>query len=772
MASYFQFVLRHRVLALVAMALVTAACAFALRDAYIGSSIAKLFLGESPDYTRYRALVERFGSDELLVVAYEDDDVLAPESLHRLQRVVARLVEIADIDRVQSLLDVRRVFLTGEDEFVDSFIAAMAADSELRAEALERVRSDRFASGTVLSHDGRSAAVIITLVDASQRSVESNVELIDRVIDAFVAEGHDPATLHRAGAIAVLAEVMAQTYFNISRLFPVVCVVLVLVVIVLFRSFWPVLISMGVAIVSVVWTMGIAVAFEPEVNILLASVPAVILIISFSDVIHLLSAYLLELDEPNRSQRDAIVASAQDVGFACVFTSLTTFVGFVCLSLIPTPVFRQMGIVLGLGVAIALGIAMTLVPVLLSFLPAPRRRRRSLRTRCIEWIDGALRLCERTSLAHPWLVIASSTAIFALAVAGTMRIEVENELTKRLRPSNPVRRDTDWFEKHLAGTNVLDLYIEAGGPSGVLEPEVFAAIGRLQDDVERLPGVDLVLSPVTLAREILAASLGRDSADDDVPLPRDSQDLRQLLTTIELFDPSALATLLASDGHTMRLLARLEEKGLRATHRIGTEALELAAARLGDRARVEATGISFLIGGWLDSILVGQRHALLSSFVTIALMMAVALRSLSAGVWSMLPNLLPLLVMSGWIGFTWDQVDSDTIGLAVLAIGIGVDDTIHFLVRYRLERARSTERREALSRTFRFAGRGIVMTTVILTLGFLPFALSDYFTVRILGTLLPLVLVVALVADVLLVPALCTVGWLRVDGRARSQRIP
>ena len=127
----------------------------------------------------------------------------------------------------------------------------------------------------------------------------------------------------------------------------------------------------------------------------------------------------------------------------------------------------------------------------------------------------------------------------------------------------------------------------------------------------------------------------------------------------------------------------------------------------------------------------------------------------------MLPNLFPLLVLAGWIGGVWPSADSDIFIVLVIAVGIGVDDTIHFLVRYRSECRRTPDRRLALERTFDFAGRAIVMTTVILTAGFLPFATSDYFSAWILGTLLPACLVLALLADLLLVPAMAAVGWIR-----------
>jgi len=129
--------------------------------------------------------------------------------------------------------------------------------------------------------------------------------------------------------------------------------------------------------------------------------------------------------------------------------------------------------------------------------------------------------------------------------------------------------------------------------------------------------------------------------------------------------------------------------------------------------------------------------------------------------WSMIPNILPLLALGGYIGFFWDKTDSDTIIIAMIAIGIGVDDTIHFLSRLRFESSRTADADTALMHTFHFSGRAMVTTTIILVAGFMPLGLSDYFSIRIFGTLLPFTLVVAILADILLVPALVTLGVIR-----------
>ena len=206
---------------------------------------------------------------------------------------------------------------------------------------------------------------------------------------------------------------------------------------------------------------------------------------------------------------------------------------------------------------------------------------------------------------------------------------------------------------------------------------------------------------------------------------------------------------------------RLNHAGLRTTRRVGDTIVEIGHDRLAGQATVEVTGLAYLLGDWLDHILIGQRNGLALSFSVIAIMMIVGLRSFRSGLWSMIPNGLPLIALAGYVGLVWEQMDSDTMMIGMLAIGIGVDDTIHFLMRFRLESMKTEDRTLALRRTFDYAGRAILMTTVILALGFLPMAFSGYTTTRMFGTLLPGVLVVALLSDLLFVPALVQVGWIR-----------
>jgi predicted RND superfamily exporter protein len=220
------------------------------------------------------------------------------------------------------------------------------------------------------------------------------------------------------------------------------------------------------------------------------------------------------------------------------------------------------------------------------------------------------------------------------------------------------------------------------------------------------------------------------------------------------------------------MAVRMNVGGVRESNRVAVAVEALARDTVGDAAEVEVTGASRLVGWWLDELLDGQSKGLVLTFVLITFMMIAGLRSLRMGLGSMIPNVLPLLAIAGYVGLAWEQVDSDTLAIGMMAIGIGVDDTIHFLMRYKIESKRSKDSAEALERTFAFAGRAIVMTTVILVVGFLPLALSGYLSISIVGTLLPAVLIIALAADLLTVPAMVRLGWIDFAKGERANAEP
>jgi len=713
-----------------------------------------MFLDESPEYMKYVDDRGRFGTDELLLVAVPMPDPLAPESRARLERLESRLLDHPDVGEVHTVLGYEQV------ERVDGALRARpwseAAEEapERSKELLEAIADDPLIGHTLVPRDRTHALVVIGLASKHDRAAEEGPIIVRELMQTVRDEGFVD-DLHTAGWLSTISATLEEALFNLLVLLPVAAVLLLGVVWAMFRRLWPAALSMVVANLAVLWSMGFAVQLDREINILMAAVPAIVLVVAFSDTVHLCSAYLLELAEGS-SKDEAILRSAEDVGYACLWTSMTTFAGFISLSLIPTPLFRHLGVVLGFSVAVALLLAMTVAPVLFSYLPPPPPLRAGTQGRVHDVLDRGLAWCSTTATTRPRTVVAIFAVATAACVGWATQLTIETDFEGRMAADHPVRVDDDWFRSQLTGTTMVDLYIETPEPGGLLDAGVFAGVRALQDRLEADPRVDHAVSYVDAIDRIHDVLRPGDAP------PTTRRAIAQDLLAFEMGGGSALDALIDIERRRARLSLRLTERGVRTTAAVGYRGRDLGDELLGDLASVEPSGLTYLIGDWLDEIVTGQRNSVIVSVILVAILMSLALGSVKIGIISMFPNLLPLLAIAGWIGFAWDSMDSDTLIVGVMAIGIGVDDTIHFLVRYRLEEARSATTADAIARTFHYAGGAMAMTTIILVIGFLPFGISDYFSVDMIGKLLPTALIVALLADVLLVPALVELGPLRL----------
>ncbi len=741
----FRFVLRHRVAVVVVVAVVTLASLASASRMVVASSIGGLFLGDVPAYYDYLERTKAFGNDEAFVVAYEHPDPASREALDQLRGAVDAIESWPEVARVTSLLDA--VEVTGEGGSLSITPYEELATDLGGAEARRRLMADPRYVGAVMAEDGSAAAILIELTVDPLRPVEKGPLLVGETLDALEVAGFARSGLHRAGDPAVIAAVMDESYRSMSRLFPLSGLFLLFTVWLLFGRFTPAAMAMGIGLISVAWTVGFNSLLSREFSIFAALTPAIVLTVAFSDIVHLWSAYVLEL-RSGKAKEEAIVAVSREVGAACLLTSVTTGLGFLSLMAIPTPMSREMGMVLGFGVCVALLLAVTLVPVALSWMKTPDTDGSAVAQR---WVDRLVDGCRRVSTQRPWWVLAG----FALALVpigwGAGQFGLEADFAQRFDEEHELRRDIRWLEDRFAGASTLEVFIEAREPGGLVKGDLLGRIAAFQDAMVEAEGVDRAYSAVDAVRAAEGALTGTQR------VPTEPNAVSQRLLLLEMADSERTADMLAAwldfDRTLMRIQLRTTVHGFLSTGELGDRLEAMGQEALGDVAEVEVTGLAYLLGASFNEMTEGQKNALILSFLLIAVMMAIGLRSVRVGALSMVPNMLPLAVLVAYAGVRWGDTDTDIMICCVMAIGIGVDDTIHFLMRYRVSRQAGMGTTDALDETFRFAGRGIVMTTVILCAGFAPFAISDYFTIDLLGTGLPMVLIVALIADLLLVPA-------------------
>lgn len=751
-SRYVDWVIRRKLWVLLGCLLLSLASAWVVSGARQGVDLGRMFLAEDPRYAELVRSHRRYGSEQLLVVGVETADALSAAGLERLRAACEAAAAVRGVRRVSSVLET--VWLEPGPSRRQPVRAVTLADELARGASPQRLRERLLAHplcrGRLIADDGSALAVAVELAPTSASELPGRLAAVRAAFEAHLpaeALRFGGAPQHVAGALEATRQALRQTT-------PLVALVLLLAVWLLFGRLWPAAISLGVAAIAMLWSLALSVRIQPEFSVMSATVPGVILIIAFSDIVHLCSAYLLELGA-GRPKDEAIREACAEVGSACLFTSLTTLVGSLSLTLIPVPAFRMLGIVLGFGVATALLLAVTLVPILFHLLPAPVPFGPGRRGAIQDGIDRALRASGALASRRSLLVIAAFAALLAISLASARQLTIETDFAARLDPSHPIRQDAEWFAQRFSSTRSLQLLIDVPDKERLVDPDWIERLAALEAELLALPEVDASLSLITALR-LVQAAVQPDGPD----LPPSRFRLARIQRRLREAAPEQLRAVLDDDGPQLRLLLSVRADGMRDSAQLASKIESLAAQRLAP-ARCRALSLDALMGSFLDRVVAAQRDGLLLSTLAITLLMCLGLRSLGAGLLSMIPNLLPVAGLGGWLAYTQPTVDSDAVLLAFVALGIGVDDAIHMLTRYRLERRRGLDSDTAMDRTFAYAGRGVVMTTVILVAGLLPFLLSNYFLMQLLGSLLPLTLVVALVTDVLLIPAFAARGWLR-----------
>jgi predicted RND superfamily exporter protein len=754
MRRYFEWILGRQRTVLLVVALISALSLVGLSRAVVSSSVGDLFFGDAPEYLAYLELIREFGSDEVIAVAYEETDPFGPRSLDKLEAIRTALEANPEVERTTSLLDLERIRDIDGTLHVDQYAELARADPEGRSALKAEIMADPLLAAQVFSRTGDHSLILVELKVDPERSGEIAPQLNADCLAIFAAQGYGPEHIHEAGFPAVMAEMIYQTYFSFKVIFPVTVFVMIGAVTMLFRTPLPVFLSVAVSLLSALWTVGISAFVSPKLSLLYGMVPSVVTIVAVSDVIHLWSAYLHEL-ALGQDRDEAILSSATDVGRACLLTSVTTSVGFLSIALIPTPMFQELGVVLGAGVGIALLLAMTLVPIAASRGKRPSESAQRMENPIGRLVNVLVRHCAALSTQYPRRIIGGFLVASAVLTWGFLSTDIEASFINRLSKDNHIRQDASWFEEEFSGGQTMDVFVSAETPERILDPDVMHGIAALQTRLEATDEVDDTLSIADVIKRIDAGLGGTGT------IPASREAISQYLLLFELGGGANLDPFLDFDRTKARIVLRMNEHRMRRVHDVAQTANALGVELLPSDVKAEGTGMMPLVGGWLDQIVRGQRNGVLVSILSITVLMIIGVRSVRVGMWSMVPNMLPLVAVTATAHWIWDEIDSDTLVVLMMAIGIGVDDTIHFLTRFRIESARSQTIEEAINKTFAFAGRAIVMTTIILAAGFSPFVASDYWSTWILGTLLPLALIVAMVADLLLVPALAKVGIIR-----------
>lgn len=700
-----------------------------------------------------------FPTDELLIVAFEGDDLYTAAFLRRLHALVGDLSNHPLVERVTSITSIERIAATTDGFEVGPLIDMEQIDRQSPENIRRAVMADRFAPGSLAARDGKLLALVVQpklLKDSEQRrTLQTATEL---AIDKAGLRDHYAGN---AGPITMDVAQLQSVLDDNLRFVPLT-VLLALGLMWWVVGRWRPVVIGAVAMSTVILpTIALIVLSKQPYTMVTAMLPSLLAAYTSATLVHLYAA--IQRGHAAHLSRGRSLDEALAHGLKPgMFNVLTTAAGLLSLVFVPMPPIQTFGIAGSVGTLFVFVTIYGLVPPFLRHWDSQRWPLRG------SGLGRFGRMAPRLaifSMRHAKLVIAGFFVLVLVTIPMALKVEAESDLLAFFKADHPVSVHTKVIESRLSGVSTLEILLEGTGPESLLSVDKLRGIRQLQQWLEALPEVDRTVSFADLVEEMHFAMNGEDAAFRAVP-PNDRL-LRQYLL---VYDGRDLYDFVDRAYGKARIVLSLNVHGAKALgdtvskiqERLNTVRLPGLDAEVGGYGRLFADQSSMLING--------QGLSFASAFGQIFIFMLILWRSLAASCICLLPNLAPLFFVFVLMGATGIHLDTATVMIAGIVLGITVDDTIHLFHGWRHRVRQGLSPAWAIARTFKSSGSAVMAISVLLISQFLLLATSDFRPTANFGLMTAVGLFSGQIFELLLTPALL-LAWSR-RGRQEALKQP
>lgn len=549
--------------------------------------------------------------------------------------------------------------------------------------------------------------------------------------------------------------------------FVILSVVLTLIVMTfLYRSFWGVALPIIVVILGMVWTLGFMSVTGKPLDMLANLVPTIMFVVGIADTIHLVTRYQQDLASGLEGEI-AMRSTLKEIGAAILLTSLTTAIGFASLIVSPLAPIKSFGLYAAAGVLFAFIISMILVPTALLWIKPDKVRKSKGWVQLKFWevyLDRLYVYVKR----KPWPIIGTTIAILIFCGIGISKISFNTYLLDDISKNDPARVSMEFFEDNFYGSRPFEMAIMPKEGYELTDLELLQEVDSLEQFLRSKQNISPFLSLVTYLKG--TNKLTKGGSKKQYRLPDTQDEVEELIGYAYLSDDGGkLLDRLMTPGQTMgRLSARMSDIGSYAFADFHAEIDSfLLANKSVDKFDYRLTGSPIIVEENVKVLREGLFQGLTLAFVLVALLMGILFKSVRMLIIGVIPNIIPLLITGALMGYFGITLRASTSIVFLIAFGVAVDDTIHFLGRLKIELSEGRDLETSIRNTVLGTGKALVLTTIILTAGFSMLLTSDFGGTFSVGLFTSLTLLIALFADLLLLPVL--VRWSGV-GKDRSSK--
>lgn len=746
-----------------------------------------------PVRVAYNEFKQQFGQDDRILVAVHTDDLFAPENLKKLESLHNALADqVPYLVAVDSLITSR--VTTGDaeslivNELFDPWPTTSAEYAQLKSTALH----NPLLTNLLVNEQGSFTNIMLQMQAFDQQPINQNASIDDlldlgdsesseplpeiplsdaqkaKIIDAVtsVVAGYDSAefTIYVAGSPQVTDSLQTMMADDMVFFVAMVLITIILFLGILFRRLPGIMLPMLTVLMAVTSTMGLMGHLSIPIQTITQIIPSFLLAVGVGAAIHVLAIFFKQYDCSEgtaEDKRNAIIYTYQHSGFAIAVTSLTTAAGLASFASSEVSAVARLGVFASAGVLLLLAYVLLMLPSLIKLLPIKNKSQKDAAVAAKKDVmETVLHTFSKVSVQYYRSILVGTGVLVVAGLAAITQIEFSHNPLTWLPPDNTGRIATEVVDAEMKGSITMEIIIDTGEENGVIQPARLQAMDELAQYANTLTGdtyfVGKVVSVADVVKEIHQAL---NENDPDYYVIADNEEL--IAQEVLLFENSGsddLEDLVDSQFSIARMTIKVP--WVDAVEYVGLldQVMAKSSELFDDQVQVSSTGMIAMLVKTVTSAIVSTAVSYGIAFAAIAVMMVIMLGSVKLGLISMIPNLLPVIAVLALMWLLNLPLDMYSMLIGAIVIGLAVDDTVHFMHNFKRYFDQHGDTALAIEQTLQGAGRAMLVTTIVLCAGFFAYFFSAMSNLMAFGVLTSFAIVMALLADFLVAPALMV--WL------------
>jgi len=720
-------------------------------------SEANLLPDDHPVNQTYNEFLEVFGEEgNLVVIGVRDSSLFTVEKLNAWNRLSEKFKSFDAVETVISISELQKLVKNNTAERFDlEPIIADSLNSQTQVEELENELFNQypFYENFLFNTETKTVRTAIYLkkeiVNTEARKTFIMVDLLNTVT-AF--ENREQLDVRISGMPYIRTLNSQNIVDEIGLFIGAALLVTSLIFFLFFRSFRATLISLIVVCVGVMWTFGIIGLLKYEITVLTALIPPLIIVIGVPNCIFLINKYQHEV-KLHGNKVKSLQRVITKVGNATLMTNVTTASGFATFILTESKLLTEFGVVASLSILAIFILCLLVIPIIYTFLPYPKERHlEHLNKRWIgAFVDWTVRMVREQKIA----IYAIALSLIIGGIIGIYQIKISGSLIEDMPQETEFFKDIRFFEEQFNGIMPVEIMVDTKRKKGVMKLATLKRMERLEELISEMPELSRPISIVSLVKYSKQAYYNGNPKYYQLPTSQENSFILSYAKNSSS-DVDLLKNFVDSTGQYARITTFLRDVSTEKIERIEEDLkAKISKEFPEERYNVIMTGKALVFQKGTKYLVKNLAISLSLAIVLISLFMAYMFRSFKMIIVSLIPNILPLVITAGLMGFVGVPIKPSTILVFSIAFGISVDDTIHFLAKYRQElQANHWKIRKSVFRALRETGVSMFYTSIVLFFGFSVFIISNFGGTVALGALVSATLLFAMLSNLLLLPSL------------------